>query len=257
MKHYNMIWKALADPTRRSILDLLKRAPHTTGELSKAFEKSLSRFAVMKHLNVLEKADLIYFRKEGKFRWNYLNTKPFLETYQKWVSNLVQLRHFATSTSDDAMGKLEKQVQSINIELEVHIQATPTKVWKTLTEEIGAWWLKDYFTNSKTKEFILETQLGGMMYESTAKGEGTVWANVISIDAPRSIQLKGLLTPDFGGPAISFIRIDVKRKGKLTTVKLQDQIFGDIEDGLKFDIEDRWLRLFNVGLKSYIERKAS
>ena len=69
-----MIWKALSDPTRRSILNLLRSAPRTTGEISDQFD--LSRFAVMKHLGVLEKADLIKVKREGKFRWNHLNPKP-------------------------------------------------------------------------------------------------------------------------------------------------------------------------------------
>ena len=70
------IWKALSDPTRRRILDLLKERPRTTGELCDAFEE-LSRFAVMKHLAVLEGAELVIVRPHGRERWNHLNTVPF------------------------------------------------------------------------------------------------------------------------------------------------------------------------------------
>ena len=88
-----MIWKALSDPTRRSILNLLKKAPRTTGEISDQF-KNLSRFAVMKHLGVLEKADLIKVKREGKFRWNHLNPNPIEKTYEQWVSQLIQLKFY-------------------------------------------------------------------------------------------------------------------------------------------------------------------
>jgi len=58
------VWKALADPTRRAILDLLRERAHTTGELSGAFP-SLTRFAVMKHLGVLEEAGLVVVSARG------------------------------------------------------------------------------------------------------------------------------------------------------------------------------------------------
>ena len=116
-----MIWKALSDPTRRTILDLLKKAPQTTGEISKQFVH-LSRFAIMKHLTVLEKADLIITRKEGKFRWNYINIKPFRETYDQWVSNLVQLQYYAGRTFE-TMGKLDKNLQTISVQVDLLIEA--------------------------------------------------------------------------------------------------------------------------------------
>jgi len=78
------IWKALSDPTRRKILDLLNERPRTTGELAESF--SLSRFAVMKHLGVLEGAGLIGVRREGRERWNHLNAQPLTRMYDRWLS---------------------------------------------------------------------------------------------------------------------------------------------------------------------------
>ena len=78
------IFKALADPTRRRILDLLAARPRTTGELCEAFSK-LSRFAVMKHLNVLQRAELLLVTREGRQRWNSINAVPLVEALRRWV----------------------------------------------------------------------------------------------------------------------------------------------------------------------------
>jgi DNA-binding transcriptional ArsR family regulator len=79
------VWKALADPTRRSILDLLRQGPQTTTEIVAAFPH-LSRFGVMKHIDVLREANLIQTREEGRQRLNSLNAAPIRQIYERWVS---------------------------------------------------------------------------------------------------------------------------------------------------------------------------
>ena len=79
------VWKALADPTRREILDLLRDGPRTTGELASSFPR-LTRFGVMKHLGVLVDAGLVVTRKEGRKKWNHLNAVPLRSIYERWVS---------------------------------------------------------------------------------------------------------------------------------------------------------------------------
>ena len=82
----DLLFKALADGRRREILDLLKGAPRTTGDLCKHFEATLDRCTVMQHLGVLERAELIIARREGRSRWNHLNAAPFKEIYDRWIS---------------------------------------------------------------------------------------------------------------------------------------------------------------------------
>ena len=79
------VFRALADPRRRAMLDLLKDAPRTTGELCKHFRR-LDRCTVMQHLGVLEDADLIIVKREGRFRWNYLNPVPIKEIHDRWIN---------------------------------------------------------------------------------------------------------------------------------------------------------------------------
>jgi DNA-binding transcriptional ArsR family regulator len=80
------IWKALADETRREILDFLRSGPKTTTRIVEQFP-NLSRFAVMKHLDVLRQAALVLTREEGRQRINSLNAVPIRMIYERWVSN--------------------------------------------------------------------------------------------------------------------------------------------------------------------------
>lgn len=80
------VWKALADPTRRALLDALGHGRQTTGELCMLFKRELTRTAVMKHLGILEAAHLVLVRREGRFRWNYINPVPIERICQRWVS---------------------------------------------------------------------------------------------------------------------------------------------------------------------------
>ena len=80
----DLVFKALAGADRRKILDLLRDAPMTTGELGKRLPR-LDRTTVMQHLKVLEKARLIISKKEGRCRWNYLDVGPIQRIHERWI----------------------------------------------------------------------------------------------------------------------------------------------------------------------------
>jgi len=84
------VWKALSDPTRRAILDALREGPRTTTELVEAFPH-LSRFGVMKHIDVLREASLIETRDQGRQRVNSLNVVPIRQIYERWVGRFEEL----------------------------------------------------------------------------------------------------------------------------------------------------------------------
>src|SRR5215831_17629326 len=84
------VWKALSDNTRRSILDLLRQGSRTTTEIVEAFTQ-LSRFGVMKHIDVLREAGLIHTREEGRQRVNSLNVVPIRQIYERWVGRFEEL----------------------------------------------------------------------------------------------------------------------------------------------------------------------
>jgi DNA-binding transcriptional ArsR family regulator len=84
------VWKALSDSTRRSILDLLRKGPRTTTEIVAAFPH-LSRFGVMKHIDVLREAGLIHTRDESRQRINSLNVVPIRQIYERYVGRFEEL----------------------------------------------------------------------------------------------------------------------------------------------------------------------
>ena len=84
------VWKALSDPTRRAILDLLRQGSCTTTEIVERFS-GLTRFGVMKHLAVLRDAGLVQDRWEGRRRINSLNVIPLRMIYERWVSGYQDL----------------------------------------------------------------------------------------------------------------------------------------------------------------------
>jgi DNA-binding transcriptional ArsR family regulator len=98
------VWKALSDPTRRAILDLLRKGPRTTTEIVGAFPH-LSRFGVMKHLDVLREAGLVNTREEGRQRINSLNATPIRQIYERWVTPF-------ESMWTDALLRIKERVES-------------------------------------------------------------------------------------------------------------------------------------------------
>src|SRR4051794_5758789 len=78
-------WRALANPVRRRMLDILREGPLATGALAGHFTR-LSRFAIMQHLAVLERGNLVVRTRQGRERLNYLNPVPIQRIHQRWVS---------------------------------------------------------------------------------------------------------------------------------------------------------------------------
>jgi DNA-binding transcriptional ArsR family regulator len=78
------IFKALANGTRRALLDALKERPQTTGQLCARFAR-IDRCTVMQHLSVLEAAGLIVVRREGRERWNHLDALPIKRIHDRWI----------------------------------------------------------------------------------------------------------------------------------------------------------------------------
>ena len=102
------VWRALSDPSRRFLLDRLREKPRTTGELCTFFESS--RFAVMKHLKVLEQASLVIVERRGRERINHLNPVPIQEIYRRWIrpfealpaDRLLRIKNLAETLEDES-----------------------------------------------------------------------------------------------------------------------------------------------------------
>ena len=100
---YDAVFKALASPIRRQILDDLKDQPLTTGSLCAHFP-DLDRCTVMQHLGVLEDCGLVIAEKRGRERWNHLDALPIKRIHDRWIS---EYAGYALSLIDRLKGDLE------------------------------------------------------------------------------------------------------------------------------------------------------
>lgn len=99
------VWRALSDPTRRAILDLLRDGPQNTGALCARFEH-LSRHGVIKHVKVLQQANLVTVKVRGRERINHLNVVPIQQIQERWIRPYEsywasKLSRLATEVADD------------------------------------------------------------------------------------------------------------------------------------------------------------
>jgi len=127
------VFKALADPSRRRMLDLLRARPGmTVGQLGEHFE--FSRFAVMKHLRILEGVDLVVARREGRSKRLYLNPIPIQTIHDRWLSRYAaQWAASLTSLKYTLEGE-EGLMTTLQHVFVSYIRTTPERLWATLTD---------------------------------------------------------------------------------------------------------------------------
>ncbi len=121
------VFRALADPTRRSLLDeLFRRDGQTLQELSGRFE--MTRFGVMKHLQVLEGAGLVVTRRRGRQKLHHLNPVPIRLLHDRWVSKYTEPWAAALS---DLKQRLEHPMEKV---FEIYIRTSPERLWEAITD---------------------------------------------------------------------------------------------------------------------------
>jgi uncharacterized protein YndB with AHSA1/START domain/DNA-binding transcriptional ArsR family regulator len=122
------VFRALADPTRRSLLDELFRED---GQTLTALEQRLpmSRFGVMKHLRVLEEAGLVVTRKRGREKLHFLNPVPIRLVHDRWVSKYAEPW---VETLSDLKHRLEDR--TMEKVFEIYIKTTPERLWQAITD---------------------------------------------------------------------------------------------------------------------------
>ncbi|HVQ87136.1 MAG TPA: metalloregulator ArsR/SmtB family transcription factor [Actinomycetes bacterium] len=121
------VFKALADPTRRSLLDELFRQD---GQTLNALEERLpmSRFGVMKHLKQLESAGLVVTQRRGREKFHYLNPIPIRLIHDRWVSKYAEPW---VATLTELKTELEKTMEKV---FEIYIRTSPERLWEAITD---------------------------------------------------------------------------------------------------------------------------
>ena len=181
----NDIFKALADPTRRFLLDLLfARDGRTLTELES--ELDMTRFGVSKHLKVLEEAGLVVTRRQGREKLHFLNAVPIRLIHDRWIDKYTERQ---VSALADLKAELEERTEmnatttATTVQVHrVHIRATPEAIWDAIT--------KPEFTQRYFYGTAIDSpfEVGTPYVSRTADGEHVmVEGEIVESDPPRRL----------------------------------------------------------------------
>lgn len=224
------VWRVLASPQRRQLLDLLSEGPRTTGELAEAIPE-LSRFAVMQHLGVLTHAGLVVVRRRGRHRFNHLNPVPLRRWYERWVvpladragAELLALeRHLEGGLP---MTVVTDEIRTVRIETELRFRATPERIFRAITAETLEWFPTTY-GEERVKAVVVEPRVGGAHYEDWGDGAGHLYGHVTVYDPPFRFSTRGRV---FAGSILDSA-YEIEPDGDETILRMSKVAVGPMTD---------------------------
>jgi uncharacterized protein YndB with AHSA1/START domain/DNA-binding transcriptional ArsR family regulator len=234
------VFKALADPTRRQLLDSLRdQAGQTLTELEQGL--GMTRFGVMKHLKVLEEANLVITRREGRFKYHYLNALPLQEVADRWMAPYGKpLARFAL----DVKNRLETprtMADKPDFILETYIRTTPAKLWDAIVSPEKT---SQYYYGGRVQA---DLRVGGRFYYLDPNGEMNLDGDIVELVPERKLvtTFKAAWAPD----------------GETTRVAYEIEPMGDVckltvthfdYEKSRAGVEDGWPRIL-AGLKTFLE----
>jgi len=248
----SLLWRALADPTRRRILDLLRQQPLITGEIAARFP--ISRIAVMRHLDVLSQAGLVTSRKRGRQRWHYLNTIPLQKLHRRWAdpaaagfaSALLRLQGTV-----EAEGRPMEPIQpTVDVALDIEIAGPPAAVFAALTKDVGGWWGPPFVT-ARAISLAMDPQLGGLFTESWDNG-GQVIASVTGSAQDEHLQLTGSFHLGVG---IGVATFDLAESAGGTLLRFSFRAIGVADAQMAEAMSLAWAELVGTRLKGLVETR--
>jgi DNA-binding transcriptional ArsR family regulator len=252
------IWVALADPKRRQIINLLEEKPRTTSDLSKYFD--VSRYAVMKHLKVLEQARLIKSIRQGRTRWNYLNEDlaNFMRTRlvdDGGSYSLIEILGLFPGQKP-ASQKVIPTIEPTKIEQRLLLQAPPAQVFEAFTKGIDSWWSRRAFSDS---QMVLEPMVNGRFYEAFGpEGNGILYAHVTCIKQDEELHLQGTfeLSERLANSSIGYNHICVTFESQQadTLLCLTHQHVGRVNPNTAETIRSFWRKLLDQHFQPFVER---
>src|SRR5437763_5526793 len=168
------VFRALADPTRRSLLDdLFEQDGQTLGALEGRLP--MTRFGVMKHLRVPEGAGLVVTRRRGREKLHFLNPVPIRLVHDRWVSKYAE--PWASGLSE-LKQTLEAAMEKV---FEIYIKTTPDRLWEAITNPD--------MRRQYTFGAVVESDWSpGSTYEATGSPLGLIFGGEnLEVDPPRRL----------------------------------------------------------------------
>lgn len=233
------IFRALADPTRRRLLDeLFREDGQTLSALEERF--SMSRFGVMKHLRQLEEAGLVVTRRRGRQKLHFLNPVPIRLVHDRWVSKYAEPW---AATLSGLKQKLEAPMEKV---FEIYIRTTPERLWEAITDpeirsayNFGVRISSDWTPGSRFE--MSHPNAGGLL------GEG----ENLEVDPPRRLvqSMVALWSDDVKNEGTSRVTWEIEPVGdscRLTVT--HDQL----REGANAELYGGWPMILS-GLKTWLE----
>lgn len=133
----------------------------------------------------------------------------------------------------------------------VEIKKDVNHVWEYYFNQISSWWPKEYYTSDKTKRFIIDTFIGGKAYEDHGEGGGLVWGDVIGVHYPKTLQIRGNLTKEFGGPVITYEKFYFEEIDSGARLSYTVDFVGEVSERSVKSLKDGWKELLGKYFKEY------
>jgi len=233
------VFKALADPTRRSLLDELFRSD---GQSLTQLEARLpmSRFGVMKHLKQLEEAGLVVTRRRGREKLHFLNPVPIRLVHDRWVSKYAE--PWAAGLSG-LKQELERPMEKV---FEIYIKTTPERLWDAITDpevraryNFGAGAHSDWSPGARVELRVDEPEL--------LLGEG----EILEADPPRRLvhTMLAHFSPEAEAEGTSRVTWEIEPVGDSCRLVLTHD---EMREGAHDQLYGGWPMILS-GLKTWLE----
>jgi uncharacterized protein YndB with AHSA1/START domain len=234
------VFRALADPTRRALLDeLFREDGQSLRSLQGRF--SMTRFGVMKHLRLLEEAGLVVTRRRGREKHHFLNPVPIRLIHDRWVSKYAEpwvsaLTGLKSELEENPMEKI----------YEIYIKTTPERLWQAITDpdirtnyQFGTRQISDFTPGSRVE--LSHPGADGLL----AEGE------ILEVDPPRRLvqTMTALWSDEAKAEGTSRVTWDIEAVGdscRLTVT--HDQL----REGANEELYGGWPMILS-GLKTWLE----
>jgi uncharacterized protein YndB with AHSA1/START domain/biotin operon repressor len=233
------VFRALADPTRRQLLDELYRDDgQSLGSLEERF--SMSRFGVMKHLKALEEAGLVVTRRQGRQKLHFLNPVPIRLIHDRWVSKYAEPWVAGLAEIKE---RLERPMEKV---YEIYIRTTPERLWEAITDpEIRA---KYNFGAAVHSEWTVGARLD---MDVARHGVHLAEGEVLEVDPPRRLvhTMEALWDDDVRAEGVSRVTWEIEPVGDSCRLLL---VHDQLRDGANDQLFGGWPMILS-GLKTWLE----
>ncbi len=233
------MFKALADPTRRSLLDeLFRRDGQSLVELERRF--SMTRFGVMKHLKLLEDAGLVVTTRRGREKLHFLNPVPIRLVHDRWVSK------YAEPWAAGLGGLKDELERTMEKKFEIYIKTTPERLWDAITDpEIRS----KYSFGAGVRSAWTP---GARMEMGAAGGNGLLGeGEVLEVDPPRRLvhTMLALWSPEVEREGASRVTWDIEPVGDSCRLLVTHD---ELREGADDELYGGWPMILS-GLKTWLE----